>query len=322
MADLTKGYSFTSNEELTNDKLNTLVDSATIADIDQSDLAANHGLVVRSGTAPSDTDALWFDTSVNKLKIYAGSSWNQVLDTSIVKNTADTGADCLGHLEGCWISRKDKDELYISPGRVAIGNGLYKEAATITVDISAAWAAAGTTGGYDSGIATNAQQDDTWYYVYLTTTTGDVDGYQVLLDNITNVTPTDVTLGTDARLIGMYYHLNVGTGIQMIHNFRPDCVHGWNYVTGDDAGGVTVADLSYGVTFVFPPIVVTTQAGFVEVATVPVGVDTFTSSEYQVAAVYDVGVSDCSFNIWITDAATNSIYKYGYTFVAYGQWGV
>ena len=237
MAKLTRGYSFTVNEEVTNEKLNSLIDDATISGLEQSDIAGNYGLIVKSGTAPTDTTAIWFDTNTKQLKVY-GTTWQTVLDTGIIQNTDAADSNCLGYIDGCYIGRKDKDELYIYPGSVAIGNGLYKELATITVDISAAWAAGGTTGGYDSGIDTNAQQNGTWYNVYLTTTTGDATGFQILIDNITDTTPTDATLGTDARLIGKYYHKDATTGIQMIYNFRPDHVEGWGYKAGDGNGGV------------------------------------------------------------------------------------
>lgn len=56
-----------------------LVDTATasISGIDQTDLGAGVGLVVRQATAPSDTDQIWVDTSVTPyvVRIHDGTEW-------------------------------------------------------------------------------------------------------------------------------------------------------------------------------------------------------------------------------------------------------
>lgn len=74
-ADIQRGKTFGSNDTVENTDLHSLVDDATITDIDQSDLATNYGVIYRSGTAPSDTDALWYDTGNQILKAYTGSEW-------------------------------------------------------------------------------------------------------------------------------------------------------------------------------------------------------------------------------------------------------
>ena len=80
MAVLNRGKTFTVNETVTNTKLHQLIDNGTVSDIDQADIAAAHGLTIRSGANPSDTDALWVDTSgvVDILKVYDGTSWTEV----------------------------------------------------------------------------------------------------------------------------------------------------------------------------------------------------------------------------------------------------
>lgn len=76
-ATVTRGYTFASTELCTNTKLHTLVDSATIANIDVTNFASGSGLVIRSTSAPSDTDSLWVDTNMTPpvLKLYTGSEW-------------------------------------------------------------------------------------------------------------------------------------------------------------------------------------------------------------------------------------------------------
>jgi len=54
--------------------------SGTVTNISQSDISGSSGIVVTSASAPSDTDALWKDTSVSPsvLKYHNGTSWTQV----------------------------------------------------------------------------------------------------------------------------------------------------------------------------------------------------------------------------------------------------
>lgn len=83
-AAITKGKTFASTETVTNDKLHALVDNATIANIDQTNMAANYGTVITSASQPSDTDALWLDTSGTKvLKYHDGSSWTAVSQSQL-----------------------------------------------------------------------------------------------------------------------------------------------------------------------------------------------------------------------------------------------
>lgn len=75
MADLTRGKTFTATEQVTNTKLHELVDSGSVSNVVQADLAANLGLVTRSGSAPADTDSVWVDTVNGLVKVYIGSAW-------------------------------------------------------------------------------------------------------------------------------------------------------------------------------------------------------------------------------------------------------
>jgi hypothetical protein len=78
-ATVTKGKTFTTNEEVTAAKLHQLVDSATVSAIDQSDVATNYGFVIKSSSQPSDTDALWNDTGTDAcLKAYVSGAYEEV----------------------------------------------------------------------------------------------------------------------------------------------------------------------------------------------------------------------------------------------------
>ena len=248
----------------------------------------------------------------------AGSSVTENLE-DILENTATN--DSKGWIQGCWIERKDKDELYINPGTIAIGGNLYQETSAITVDISTAWSASALTGGYDSGISTNAQQNTTWYNIYLTTTTGDPDGYQVLIDNVTDATPTDVSVGTNARLIATYYHKDSTTGIQMLQQMRPEGVYGWNFIVGDGAAGCAANAVAFNVTFDRPPYTATNYIGDKATSTVPTDIITFTDNNEISVSLQDVKTTTFDVRIWVTNGAnSNASNNYGYTYFAAGSW--
>lgn len=59
-----RGLTFGATEEVTNTKLHNIVDNATISNLAQAEMAGNTGVVLRQTTTPSDTDALWVDTSI------------------------------------------------------------------------------------------------------------------------------------------------------------------------------------------------------------------------------------------------------------------
>lgn len=83
---ITKGKTFGSTEEVTNTKLHTLVDSATIASIDQTNMDASVGIMETGTSNPSDTDALWKDTSGSPsvVKYHDGSSWTRISPASTI----------------------------------------------------------------------------------------------------------------------------------------------------------------------------------------------------------------------------------------------
>lgn len=83
---VTGAEDFTANASVTGARLNAHVNNATLANIAQSDIAANSGLVVRSASAPTDTDALWFDTSNLIARIHNGTGWIPVGIGAVLTN--------------------------------------------------------------------------------------------------------------------------------------------------------------------------------------------------------------------------------------------
>lgn len=88
MATVTRGYTFGSTEQVTNTKLHTLVDSATVSNIAAADFVSGVGTVTSSTSAPSATDGLWVDTNTTPptLKIYNGTIWVPADELNILTN--------------------------------------------------------------------------------------------------------------------------------------------------------------------------------------------------------------------------------------------
>lgn len=64
MATVSRGYTFAADGEITNVTLHSMVDNATVSDIEQADIAVNNGLMVTSATEPSSS-SLWRDAGDN-----------------------------------------------------------------------------------------------------------------------------------------------------------------------------------------------------------------------------------------------------------------
>jgi microcystin-dependent protein len=82
------GYAFGTTEQVTNAKL-ALLGGGTIANIDEGDMASNRGIVIRSTTAPANTNCVWFDTINSLFKVYTGSGWTVISDGSLFTNLAN-----------------------------------------------------------------------------------------------------------------------------------------------------------------------------------------------------------------------------------------
>ena len=99
MATITRGYTFGATEQVTNTKLHTLVDSATISSIGQGDFGSGVGLISRGTSAPSDSDQLWIDTSLTPpiLRVNDGSNWVPVGEWNVLTNKSGQSMS-VGHV--------------------------------------------------------------------------------------------------------------------------------------------------------------------------------------------------------------------------------
>lgn len=83
MANITRGFTFSSGDLVTAAKLHSLVDSASISGVTQAALASGSNLITSGGTAPGSpaVGQAWWDTSTTEadgngiLKIYDGTRW-------------------------------------------------------------------------------------------------------------------------------------------------------------------------------------------------------------------------------------------------------
>lgn len=94
MATLSAGYVFGASETVTNAKLASLVNSGTVTGITQADMTTGIGTIATQGSAPSDTDSLWLDTSFSPyaLKFYNGSAWVPVARWGQLRNNTAQSA--------------------------------------------------------------------------------------------------------------------------------------------------------------------------------------------------------------------------------------
>ena len=212
-AKITKGNTFKKTDTVTNIKLHKAVDDASIANINQTNILANSGLVNRSTTSPSSTDSLHADTAVNLLKTYDGSAWNSAMDCLY-----DANVGSKGYMDGCWMQPLGA-KIMVSPGSMMIGSTIHTNTTTLEVDMATEWASGSATGGYDSGIDVNAKQDGKIYFVYAVAKS---DGtFNILLDDIGNFTPDYATIDVDARIIGTYVYKNDTVYVRIFDRFRP-----------------------------------------------------------------------------------------------------
>lgn len=92
-ATITRGYTFSSTELVTNTKLHALVDSATLSGFDETNLASGKGLVVRSTSAPVSTSSVWVDTNFSPpiAKVYDGVAWSPIAWYKVLTNKSGAG---------------------------------------------------------------------------------------------------------------------------------------------------------------------------------------------------------------------------------------
>jgi hypothetical protein len=83
MADVTRGITFQSDEEVTAAKMHQGIESATVTGIIRSDMDVNDTAVIINPTAPTAGPApvaghVWYDTTDSILRVYDGSKWKAV----------------------------------------------------------------------------------------------------------------------------------------------------------------------------------------------------------------------------------------------------
>ena len=87
MATLAGGEDFSATPTgVTGARLDNHINGATLSNVAQADAASSHGFIVRSASAPSDTDAGWWDTANNVLRVHDGSSWLPVATGALLTN--------------------------------------------------------------------------------------------------------------------------------------------------------------------------------------------------------------------------------------------
>lgn len=87
MATLAGGEDFSASPTgVTGTRLDNHVNNATISNVAQADMASSNGVIVRSASAPSDTDAGWWDTANNVFRIHNGTAWLPVATGALLTN--------------------------------------------------------------------------------------------------------------------------------------------------------------------------------------------------------------------------------------------
>ena len=91
------GYSFAGGEEVTSTKLHQIIEGPNspsdttltiVTGFDQTNMASGAGLCIAGTAAPSDTDAIWYDTTLGLLRIYDGTNWQPVGQGVVLNNAS------------------------------------------------------------------------------------------------------------------------------------------------------------------------------------------------------------------------------------------
>ena len=200
-ATITPGYAYSSTGQVTNTNLAQLVGSATISNIDQTNMVSGTGLVITSTTAPSNVNAIWFDSSATLTpKYWNGSAW-VVLVASVPSNYR-TGMYCM---------QASTTTITVSPGNVEINGSSVSTTSNTTLTITTAgnWAggsslqATNTLGFIMLDIAGNFK---------LTTTPPAYADYGLNISAANNTKRYASVSSTTYRYIGWFYMNATGSG--------------------------------------------------------------------------------------------------------------
>ena len=189
MATVSKGHTYQAGEKVTHTSLNAHVDDATVSDIAQADIEANSGIIVRSSSAPTDTDAAWYDTTNNVLKIYSGSGWVQVgaaIDMIQGLTLANNATDATNDIDISVGSAMDSTNVL----QMNLSSAFVKQ-------IDAAFAEGTAAGGRDSSDNLTGAK---WFHVYLIGDTTSNKSPDIFIS--TSTTPTPPTGWDVYRRIG------------------------------------------------------------------------------------------------------------------------
>jgi hypothetical protein len=233
-ASLTPGYVFGATEQVTNVKLGTLVSGATISNVDQTNIASGYGLVITAASAPSNTNAIWLDSSgSNTPKYYNGTSWVSFLGSGSVRGNyrnlkAITGAD-----SSQWTVTAD--ELVLQDANY---NSVLIQTFNKTLDLD-------TTGA--GGVSTGAKAANTIYHVWAIRKSS--DGTTNLVAAITSKTLanvlSDVANSYDQGAIVSVIGTNSSSAIISAHQYgRRYTFDVWALLASGTVSPWTIIDLT------------------------------------------------------------------------------
>lgn len=210
-------------------------------------------------------------------------------------------------LDGCWVYRVDDDTIGVTIGSAMINGELRKI----------------TSGGTNDPSMTASK----WNDIYLVADTAASTFTLEVQTNLANP-GAGTASGTNTRLIGSFFTDSDGD-IQMVINYRPDKVIGWNYLVGDGTQDINSTDdgpegdVVFGVTFDFDPLVKVSYLQIKGAAAVPVDTGDFPNAAGIAIVVGSKSIitTGCVINM-ATEAgeATTSGDYYGYIWEAEGRY--
>ncbi len=241
---LTPGYAFATTEQVTAAKLALLLSQATGSNIDQTNLASGFGTVITAASAPSNTNALWIDSSSsNTPKYWNGSAWTAIGVTAT--QTGITGI--FRNLVSAWASNTTwtvtADELNVKD---VSNNDLRLTSLNATLNSA-------SSNGINA-LDTGTKANNTIYYVWVLAKADGTKGIVYsLASTFGSVTlPTGYTYGA---LVSVLATNNSGNFIKATQKGRKYCFATWATIASGSTTGWQAIDLT--------PANMTTNAGFV-----------------------------------------------------------
>lgn len=248
----TPGYAFSTTEQVTAAKLALLVSQASGSGLDQTNLASGYGLVISSGSSPSNTNAIWIDTSTsNTPKYYTGSVWQAIGTGATV--TGITGL--FRNLVSAWASNTTwtvtADEIIVKD---ANNNDLRLTSLNSTINSA-------SSNGINA-LDTGAKANNTIYYIWVFAKADGTKGlvystsstFSTVYTNLVNSGTTGYTYGALVSVLGTN---NSGNFIKATQTGRRYSFATWATLASGNVG------LTPWVAIDLTPANMTTVAGFV-----------------------------------------------------------